>query len=255
MSNILTFQDISVNYEKSSVLWEISFAIPKGKLVGIVGPNGAGKSTLLKAALGLVKPISGKVEFFGKPLSAVRQRVAYIPQRGDIDWDFPITVFDVALMGRYGKLGLIKWVSKQDRVETTKVLEKLNLMHLAKRQISQLSGGQQQRLFIARALLQQAEIYLLDEPFAGVDLVTEKMIVELLQNLVKEGKTILMVHHDLNTVEKYFDTVALLNTSLIAYGDVGTVYTKESLGRTYGNRSAVFEEVSKLSQDKASGIT
>ncbi len=255
MSNILTFQDISVNYERSSVLWGITFGIQKGGLVGIIGPNGAGKSSLLKAALGLVKPISGKVEFFGRPLSTVRQRVAYIPQRGDIDWDFPITVFDVALMGRYGKSRFIKWASKQDRFETTKVLEKLNLMHLATRQISQLSGGQQQRLFIARALLQQAELYLLDEPFSGVDLVTEEMIVEILRDLVKTGKTIVMVHHGLNTVEKYFDTVALLNTSLIAYGDVDVVYTKENLERTYGNRSALFEEVSKLSQGEASGTT
>ncbi len=251
----MSFQEIKVNFEKKSVLWQVSFAIPKGEVVGIIGPNGAGKSSLLKAALGLVKPISGKVEFFGKPLSKVRGRVAYIPQRGEIDWEFPITVFDVALMGRYGKLGFFKWVTKEDRVKTFNVLEKLNLERLAKRQISQLSGGQQQRLFIARALLQEADLYLLDEPFNGVDLVTEKILVETFQALAADGKTILMVHHDLSTVEKYFDSVALLNTSLVAYGSVKAVFTKENLGVTYGNRAALFEEVSKLSFDKSSGMT
>ena len=216
---------LTVNYDKTPVLWDISLAIPAGTMVGIIGPNGAGKSTLIKAALGIVKPLSGKVEFFGQPLKKVRQRIAYVPQRESVDWDFPVTVKDLVLMGRYGKLGLFRRPLEADRIAAEHYLKLVGMEEYADRQISQLSGGQQQRAFLARALLQEADIYFMDEPFAGVDSATEAVIVKLLQQLRGEGKTIFVVHHDLNTVESYFDWVILLNMRLIAYGETTRYFT------------------------------
>ncbi len=247
----LAFQahQLSVNYDKTPVLWDITFEIPAGHLVGIVGPNGAGKSTLIKASLGLVKPISGKIEFFGLPLKNVRKRIAYVPQRQSVDWDFPITVRDLVLMGRYGRLGILRWPRKADWAAADHYLEMVGMKSFSDRQISQLSGGQQQRVFIARALLQEADIYFMDEPFAGIDLASEKVIINILGKLKTEGKTVFVVHHDLNTVESYFDWAILLNMHLIASGPVNEVFNTENLHATYGKSFSLFDEALKLSQN------
>lgn len=247
-------QQLSVNYDKTPVLWDVYCEIPEGKLVGVIGPNGAGKSTLLKSLLGMTQPLSGKVEFFGLPLKKVEHRVAYVPQRTSVDWDFPITAFEVVLMGRYRKLGLFKWANAADKEAARHALDIVGMLPFADRQISQLSGGQQQRLFIARALLQDADIYLMDEPFAGVDMATEKAIIALLNELKNQGKTLLVVHHDLMSVESYFDWVVMLNTCLIASGPVETVFNTENIMRTYGRSSALLDEAAKLTQNKTSGI-
>lgn len=245
---------LTVNYGECCVLFNVCFEVNPGTITGIVGPNGAGKSTLLKSLIRLVKPISGDVAFFGASLSHARNRVAYVPQRGQIDWDFPITVLDVALMGRYHQLGFLKWARKADRKAALDMLEKLGMLPFKDRQISELSGGQQQRLFIARALLQHADIYLLDEPFSGIDLTTEKLIVDMLKAERDQGKTILMVHHDLSSVETYFDDILLLNTSLVAAGPVRDVFNPNNLSQTYGRDASLFLDAIKLSQEKASGL-
>lgn len=250
----LQIHQLSVNYDKNPILWDISLEVPPGKLIGIIGPNGAGKSTLIKAALGLVTPISGKVEFFKKPLKEVRLNVAYVPQRESVDWDFPITVRDLVLMGRYGKMGLLKWPRQADKEAAENYLEMVNMQSYADRQISQLSGGQQQRAFIARALLQEADIYFMDEPFAGIDLATEAVIMDILHQLKAKGKTVFIVHHDLNTVESYFDWVIMLNMRLVACGSVAQVFNSDNLNATYGKSYALFDEALKLSQQKSSGI-
>jgi len=251
---ILHIENLSVNYDKTAVLWDISLSVPGGKLIGIIGPNGAGKSTLLKASMGLVSPITGKVEFYGKPFKKVRDRIAYVPQRSSVDWDFPVTVFDVVLMGIYGKLGFFKWPKLAHKEAAKQALEKVGMLAFAGRQISQLSSGQQQRVFIARALLQEADVYLLDEPFAGVDMATEKTIITLLDKLKAEGKTIFVVHHDLTCVDKYFDWVIMLNTCLIASGPVEDVFHAENLMRTYGKSAILLDEAAKLSQTKSAGL-
>lgn len=250
----LRINQLSVNYDKTPVLWDISMEIPTGKLIGIIGPNGAGKSTFIKTALGLLDPISGKIEFFGEPLNNVRLRVAYVPQKESVDWDFPITVRDLVLMGRYGRLGLFHWPRKADRIAAENYLEMVGMLQYADRQISQLSGGQQQRIFIARALLQEADIYFLDEPFSGIDLASETAIMNILRQLKSRGKTIFVVHHDLNTVENYFDWVIMLNMRLVAYGSVETTFNPENLNATYGKSYALFDEALRLSKHKASGI-
>lgn len=253
-SSALDVHHLTVNYDKTPVLWDVSFTIPQGVLVGIVGPNGAGKSTLIKAALGLVKPLSGKVDFFGQPLKRVRQRVAYVPQRESVDWDFPVTVRDLVVMGRYGRLGLFNRPREADWAAADRYLELVGMKEYADRQISQLSGGQQQRAFLARALLQEADIYFMDEPFTGVDLATETAIIQLLQQLRSKGKSVFVVHHDLNTVEAYFDWVLLLNMSLIACGPIDECFTPTTLHSTYGKSYALFDEALKLSQQKKTGI-
>jgi manganese/zinc/iron transport system ATP- binding protein len=250
----LKIEQLSVNYDKTPVLWDIHCAIPEGKLVGIIGPNGAGKSTLLKALLEMARPLSGKIEFFGQPYKKVRQRVAYVPQRSSVDWDFPISAFELVLMGRYGKLGILKWPKAADKQAALQALEMVGMLAFADRQISQLSGGQQQRLFIARALLQDADFYLMDEPFAGVDMATEKAIIALMDKLKAQGKTLLVVHHDLTTVDSYFDWVIMLNTCLIASGPVEEIFNSENIMRTYGRTSALLDEAAKLTQNKTSGI-
>ncbi len=248
-------ESLHVNYGKTAVLWDVSFKIPKGCIVGMLGPNGAGKSTLFKAILGLVKPLSGKIDLLGGNLvSDVRQKIAYVPQRESIDWDFPITAEEVVLMGRYGRLGLFGRVRKADREAAANALELVGMLPLAKRQISQLSGGQQQRLFIARALVQDADLFLLDEPFAGVDMGTEKAIMEILRAQRRKGKTILVVHHDLTTVEEYFEWVLLLNTRLIACGPIAEVFTKENLTRTIGKGQMLFDEAADSLRKRQSGI-
>ena len=245
---------LTVNYGECCSLFDVSFDVEKGRIVGIIGPNGAGKSTLLKSLVNLVKSLSGDVTFFDRPLNETRRRVAYVPQRGQIDWDFSITAFDVALMGRYHELGLLKWARRADKLATLEMLDKLGMLSFKDRQISALSGGQQQRLFIARAFLQNADIYLLDEPFTGIDHATEALIIEILKKERDLGKTIVMVHHDLSSVETYFDDVVLLNTSLVASGPVKHTFTPQMLSQTYGRDASLFTEAVKLSQEKASGI-
>ncbi|MEM6736700.1 MAG: metal ABC transporter ATP-binding protein [Bacteroidota bacterium] len=243
---VLEVHDLTVSYEKKPVLWGIDFTIPKGALCGIIGPNGAGKSTLIKAIMNLVDINSGYVKIFDKELDSIRKQVSYVPQKESVDWDFPASVMDVALMGRYSRLGLFKKPRKADKDAAMKALEMVGMDMFSKRQISQLSGGQQQRVFLARALVQEAEIYLLDEPFAGVDAATEKSIVELLKNLASQGKTIIAVHHDLQSVENYFDWVLLLNLRLVSSGPISEVFTPSLLEETYGGKLTLLSEVGDL---------
>lgn len=246
MKYAIEAEELNVNYGKNSILWDLSFQIPQGVLVGLIGPNGAGKSTLLKAALKIVKPFSGKISFSGS--------VAYVPQRETVDWEFPITAEEVVLMGRYGKLGLFGKIKRADREAAAAALDQVGLIAYKDRQISEFSGGQQQRLFIARALVQNADLLLLDEPFAGVDLATEKVIMNLLKKQKELGKTVLIVHHDLPSVEKYFDWVLLLNNRLHGCGPVEEVFTRENLARAFGKNQALFDEAAHLSAKSNSGI-
>jgi manganese/zinc/iron transport system ATP- binding protein len=238
--NAVEVTDMTVAYGEKPVLWDVDLEVRKGVLMAIVGPNGAGKTTLIRAVLGLVKPAAGQALVHGKPYGEQRRIVAYVPQRGSVDWDFPTSVLDVVLMGRYGQIGWVRRPGKADRAAADEALEQVGMSDLAGRQISQLSGGQQQRVFLARALVQHAEVYFMDEPFQGVDATTEKAIVELLRTLREQGKTVVAVHHDLQTVPEYFDEVTLLNVRRIASGAVSEVFTDENLRRTYGGRAALF---------------
>lgn len=228
--------DLTVAYREKPVLWDIDLAVPSGVLMAIVGPNGAGKTTLVKSMLGLVKPVSGRVLVNGVPYSPRSQAVAYVPQRGTVDWDFPTTVFDVALMGTYGRLGWFRRPGSVERAATLDALARVGMADFANRQISQLSGGQQQRVFLARALVQDAPVYLMDEPFQGVDAVTEKAVVDILRELRNRGRTVLVVHHDLATVPEYFDWVTLLNVRKIASGPTAAAFTDANLKLAYGER-------------------
>lgn len=254
MASAVKVESLTFHYGKTPILWEVSFDAPRGHLIGIVGPNGAGKSTLIMSILGLRKPTSGKIEVLGKSFQSVRKRVAYVPQRSSVDWTFPISVLDVVVMGRYAKLGFLKWVTKNDRKAAEKVLDQVGMLSFANRQISELSGGQQQRVFIARALLQEAELYFMDEPFSGVDMATEKALFELMGQLKVEGKTMIVVHHDLTTVKKTFDWVILLNTCLIESGPSHEVFTEKSIKKAYGSAAYLFDETKKLSKSKSQRI-
>lgn len=239
----LETHNLTVIYHRKPVLWNIDFHLPQGKIIGIMGPNGAGKSTLIKAILGLVKVNSGYSKVFGEELNTVRKRVSYIPQRQTVDWDFPATVLDVVLMGRYQQLGLFGRITGKDKQIAQESLTQVNMAAYASRQISQLSGGQQQRVFLARALAQQADLYLLDEPFAGVDAGTEQSIMDMLRIMKSQGKTIVVVHHDLHTAREYFDWLVLLNASLIASGPIEQVFTDELLRSTYSGKLTVLSQV------------
>ncbi len=241
--SIVEVHDLTVAYDAKPVLWDIDLEIPKGKLVAIVGPNGAGKTTLIKAMLGLIKPVSGAVHFKMLPDKRFCSRIAYVPQSGSVDWDFPATVLDIVMMGRYGHLGWFRRPGKAEKQMAMETLEKVGMQDYADRQISQLSGGQQQRVFLARALIQQAEIYFMDEPFKGVDAQTEKSIISLLKELKKQGKTVIVVHHDLQTVPEYFDWVTLINLRVLESGPVSEVFTEEALNRTYGSSQTLLKEV------------
>jgi manganese/zinc/iron transport system ATP- binding protein len=230
--------DLTVAYHEKPVLWDIDLEVPAGVLMAIVGPNGAGKTTLIKAILGLIQPAAGQVLIHGRPYTQQRQIVGYVPQRGSVDWDFPTTVLDVVMMGRYGALGWLRRPGREDRVRAIEALEKVGMHTFADRQISQLSGGQQQRVFLARALVQDAQLYFMDEPFQGVDATTERAIVTLLQSLRAAGKTVVVVHHDLQTVPEYFDWVTLLNVRRIASGPVAEAFTEHNLRLAYGGRVA-----------------
>jgi manganese/zinc/iron transport system ATP- binding protein len=241
---MIAVEELTVQYGKTPVLWDVTLRIPQGVIVGILGPNGAGKSTLLKACMGLVKKVSGKITCSGK--------IAYVPQRESIDWDFPITALEVVMMGRLNRAGFFGRLRKADRDAAYAALDVVGMAAFEGRQISQLSGGQQQRLFIARAILEDADVLLLDEPFAGVDLGTEKAIMELLRKQRDAGKTVLIVHHDLPTVTEYFDWAILLNMRLVACGPVKEVFCRDNLQSTFRGQ-ALFDEAATLSAEKQSG--
>ncbi|MBK8431800.1 MAG: metal ABC transporter ATP-binding protein [Chloroflexi bacterium] len=236
--NPIEVTDLTVAYHAKPVLWDVDFTVPEGTLTAIVGPNGAGKTTLIKAILGLIPPAAGNVLVYGKAYEEQRHLVGYVPQRGSVDWDFPTSVLDVVLMGRYGLLGWFRRPSAADKQLALEALDKVGMVDFAQRQISQLSGGQQQRTFLARALVQDAQIYFMDEPFQGVDATTERAIIVLLKELRAQNKTVIAVHHDLQTVPEYFDWVALLNVRCIACGPVAQVFTEENLRLAYGGRVA-----------------
>ena len=235
-------RDLTVAYHRKPVLWDIDCDIQEGKIIGIIGPNGAGKSTLLKAILDLIPKASGKVLVYGRPYRKQRQLVGYVPQRESVDWDFPVTALDVVAMGRYGKIGWFKPVTRSHKNLALEAMERVGMVDYAKRQISQLSGGQQQRIFLARALVQNAQIYFMDEPFAGVDAATEKAIIKLLQEFRENGKTVVVIHHDLQTVSEYFDYLILLNMRIVAAGPTKDVFNQENLQKTYGGRLTLLEE-------------
>lgn len=232
----LTIQALTVAYHRKPVLWDVNYTAPSDALIAIVGPNGAGKSTLIKACLGLVPSASGHVEFWGMPYKKARSRIGYVPQRESVDWDFPVSALDVVCMGRYRKIGWCRPVSRAHKEAALCSLDRVGMRDLAHRQISHLSGGQQQRVFLARALAQEADLYFMDEPFAGVDAATELAIIEVLRELRRSGKTVICVHHDLPTVPEYFDYVVLLNMRVVAAGPVSDVFTPDNLRKTYGGR-------------------
>ena len=241
----LSIQDLTVAWHRRPVIWDVEFDVSPGRLVGIVGPNGAGKSTLLKAVMDLVPKASGRVEIFGRPWRESRQRVGYVPQRESVDWDFPVSVLDVVTMGLYGRIGWFGRVRRVHREAARRALEQVGIGELADRQISQLSGGQQQRTFLARALVQEADLYLMDEPFAAVDAATEQAIVGILRSMRAAGRTAVVIHHDLHTVPDYFDSVVLLNMRVVAEGPTHKVFTRENLERTYGGRLTLLEEATE----------
>jgi manganese/zinc/iron transport system ATP- binding protein len=235
--------DLTVSYQKKPVLYGVDLEVEEGSLVGIIGPNGAGKSTLIKTIMNMIKPNGGYVKIFGETPKTGIKRIGYIPQKESVDWDFPVTVLDVVLMGRYGHLGWFGRIRKEDRTKANECLEQVNMLAYAGRPIGNLSGGQQQRVFLARALAQESAVYLMDEPFAGVDAVTEKTMISILQEMKNAGKTLMVVHHDLASAREYFDQLLLLNMRKVAYGPVQEVYTHELLQKTYGGKLAVLSEM------------
>jgi len=249
----LSVHAMTVAYQRKPVLWDVDYDAPPNKLVAIVGPNGAGKSTLIKACLGLVARASGRVEFWGQPYRRARSRVGYVPQRESVDWDFPVSALDVVCMGRYRKIGWCRRVTRAHKDAALACLDHVGMRAYASRQISQLSGGQQQRVFLARALAQEADLYFMDEPFAGVDASTERAIVEVLRELKGSGKTVIAVHHDLQTVPEYFDEVILLNMRIVASGPVDEVFTQENLHATYGGRLTLLSDAAEAVARAVSG--
>ncbi|MDE5413924.1 metal ABC transporter ATP-binding protein [Alkalihalobacterium chitinilyticum] len=242
MGRMLEVNNLSVYYDNLQAINNVSFSADEGKLIGIVGPNGAGKSTLIKAILGLEKSTNSGISAFEKSIKKARRQIAYVPQRSLIDWDFPVLVEDVVMMGRYIHLPWYKRPSKDDKNIVTEALEKVGMTEFRKRQIGELSGGQQQRVFIARALAQQATLFFLDEPFAGIDVTSEEIIINILKSLREENKTILVVHHDLSKVEEYFDQVMLVNKELIGYGEVSETFKPELLSQTYKGKIKLFKD-------------
>jgi ABC-type Mn2+/Zn2+ transport system ATPase subunit len=246
MAPIISIKGLSVSYERTRVLTNIYLEIEPGHIYGIIGPNGAGKSTLFKAVLGLVETNSGSATIEGKPVETIRKKIVYVPQKSDVDWSFPATVFDIVLMGRYPHKKIFQRIGRQDREMAMNALKELDIESLKDKQIGELSGGQQQRVFLARALCQEAEIFFLDEPFAGVDATTEEKIIQLLKRLAGEGKTLMVVHHDLSTVPDYFTRVILINQRLIAHGDTETTFTKENIARTYSGQLPILHQTGML---------
>ncbi len=241
----LSVHALTVAYRRKPVLWDVEYEAPAGRLVAIVGPNGAGKTTLIRSCLGLIRPAAGRVEFWGNPYRRARARVGYVPQRESVDWDFPVSALDVAAMGRYAKIGWCRPVSRAHKRAAMHALERVGMEAFASRQIAQLSGGQQQRVFLARALAQEADLYFMDEPLAGVDAATERAIIEILRGLRSAGKTVICVHHDLQSVPEYFDDALLLNMRVVAAGPVSEVFTKENLHATYGGRLTLLADAAE----------
>lgn len=237
--------DLTVAYHHKPVLWDVDLDIPPGKLVAIIGPNGAGKSTLMKAILGLVPVATGEIRIFGRPLEEQRGAIGYVPQRESVDWDFPVCALDVVAMGLYRRIGWFRRVRREHRERALEALARVEMQGFADRQISRLSGGQQQRVFLARALAQDALLYFMDEPMAGVDAATEQLIIRLMRELRDAGKTLVVVHHDLQTVQDVFDFAILLNTRVVAAGPVSAVFTRENLHKTYGGRLTLLEEAAQ----------
>jgi len=238
----ISVKGLSVSYERKRVLTNIHIEVEKGKVYGVIGPNGAGKSTLFKSILGMIDINTGYIEVLSKNVEEIRKKIAYVPQRDEVDWDFPATVEDIVLMGRYPHKKILERINKEDRRLAAEALADLEIEELVNRQIGQLSGGQQQRVFIARALCQQAEIFFLDEPFVGVDMLTEEKIITILHKLADKGKTLLVVHHDLSTVEDYFDKVILLNQRLIASGDTKETFTQINISKAYGGQLTILNQ-------------
>ena len=235
----LSIKDLTIAYNEKPALWDIDLDIPKGALTAIIGPNGAGKTSLIKATLGIIKPIAGRIDIFGQPMKRQRSQIAYVPQRNSVDWDFPTNVLDVVMMGTYANLGWFQRPTKIEKDHAMNALKEVGMQDFADRQIGQLSGGQQQRIFIARALVQNASIYLMDEPLIGVDAITERAIIKLLKQLRDQMKTVIVVHHDLQTVSDYFDYAFLLNVRQIGFGKVSDIITADNLKLTYGGRHAL----------------
>ncbi len=238
----INIKGLSVNYGTKRVLTNIHLTIESGNVYGVIGPNGAGKSTLFKCILGLIDYNAGQIDIMGGDIDGVRKKIAYVPQKEGVDWSFPATVKDIVLMGRYPFKKIFQRMNKEDHAIADEAMELVGISKLSNRQIGRLSGGQQQRVFIARALCQQADIFFLDEPFVGVDILTEEKIISILKDLASKGKTILVVHHDLSTVETYFDKVILLNQRLIAYGDTSTVFNQENIAKTYGPQLTILHK-------------
>lgn len=241
----VTIHAMTVAYHRKPVLWDVDYDAPAGRLIAVVGPNGAGKSTLIKACLGLVPMASGQVAFWGQAYRRARDRIGYVPQRETVDWDFPVSALDVVCMGRYRAIGWCRPVTRVHREAAMGCLDRVGMSSYADRQISQLSGGQQQRVFLARALAQEADLYFMDEPLAGVDAATERAIVDVLRSLKDEGRTVICVHHDLQTLRRYFDDAVLLNMRVVASGPVEIVATRENLERTYGGRLTLLSEAAE----------
>ncbi|WP_440898104.1 metal ABC transporter ATP-binding protein [Amphibacillus sp. Q70] len=231
---IIEVAGLAASYRKKTVLHDIDFVVQPGSLTGIVGPNGAGKSTLIKTMLDLHPALTGSVRFFNSSYKKVKDRIAYVPQRGSVDWDFPTDALDVVTMGLYGQIGWLKRPNRSHKKKAYQALEKMGMEDYADQQISQLSGGQQQRVFLARALVQNADLYFMDEPLAGVDAATERAIMTILKELITIGKTVMVVHHDLQTVADYFDHVLFLNHTVVEHGKTEQVFTKENIAQTYG---------------------
>jgi manganese/zinc/iron transport system ATP- binding protein len=250
----LSVHAMTVAYHRKPVLWDVDYDAPANKLIAIVGPNGAGKSTFIKACLGLIPKASGLVEFWGDPYRKARPRIGYVPQRESVDWDFPVSALDVVCMGRYRRIGWCRPITSKHKRFALECLDLVGMRELASRQISQLSGGQQQRVFLARALAQESDLYFMDEPFAGVDAATERAIIEVLRQLRAKGKTVIVVHHDLQSVPEYFDEVILLNMRVVAAGPVSKVFTKENLQSTYGGRLTLLSEAAEAVARSASGM-
>ena len=242
----ISVKGLSVSFDRKRVLTNIYLEVEVGKIYGVIGPNGAGKSTLFKAILDLLAIDNGSVKIEGKPIEKMRKKVVYVPQKNDVDWQFPATVFDIIMMGRYPHKKVFQRLNKEDKEIATQALEEVGMTAFKDRQIGELSGGQQQRVFIARALCQESDIYFLDEPFVGVDMLTEAKIIQILKRLAQEGKTLLVVHHDLSTVRKYFDKVILLNQRMIAYGDTETVFNEENIARAYGGQLPVLHKMGNI---------
>jgi ABC-type Mn2+/Zn2+ transport system ATPase subunit len=243
MNPVLTVKSLFVSYHGNEAIENVSFSIEQGKLVGIIGPNGAGKSTLLKALLNLIPKDKGEIQIYGKSFNERRKSVAYVPQRSDIDWDFPINVLDTVLLGTYPNLGLFKKPKKKEKEWALQCLQRVGMEEFSKRQIGELSGGQQQRVFLARALAQKSEILFLDEPFVGIDVSSEETIITILKELKNSGRTILVVHHDLSKVSDYFDELILLNKKLIGYGDIDQILRAEVLSKAYSGQFSFLERL------------